>query len=267
VHFYTINQNEYQTVLNTASSTYRYEGIAYYATPAAVTDSTAVYRFYKFRQGVHFYTSNAAEAASLRANASSTYRDEGIAYNLPTKLVFTGTGNFTSESFIMPTGLGVGTVSHSAGIVAEVKPSSGTAEPFILGLAGDPDPTSTYFPSAENRYVLVVETGGSWTVTLEFPKNSTGSLTAFNGTGDQASRLFSLTGGPHTFSYARDPSASYLYAFLVDTSGEFVDYITFYDVDLPDESDPATGGVDLAPGANTYLIQVYSDAPWALSIS
>ena len=43
-----------------------------------------VYRFYNFKQGVHFYTADAAEKASVQANLSSTYSFDGVAYTIDT---------------------------------------------------------------------------------------------------------------------------------------------------------------------------------------
>lgn len=79
-HFYTSNQNEATVVNNTQSHTYRYEGIAYYSYKNNIPNTNAVHRFYKFRQGVHFYTSNQSEASNVNENQSHTYRYEGVSY-------------------------------------------------------------------------------------------------------------------------------------------------------------------------------------------
>jgi hypothetical protein len=86
VHFYTASQSEYQNVLTTGSWTYRYEGVAYYTLTAVSNGLAPVHRFYKFRQGVHFYTNNQAEATYLNNTAYSTYRYEGVAYYSPDHL-------------------------------------------------------------------------------------------------------------------------------------------------------------------------------------
>ncbi len=80
VHFYTANQAEFVNVYNNMLDTFRYEGIAYqtYATPQENT--VPVHRFYKFKQGIHFYTSNQAEATNVNNTMYNTYRYEGIAY-------------------------------------------------------------------------------------------------------------------------------------------------------------------------------------------
>lgn len=80
VHFYTANQAEATNVNNNMTSTFRYEGIAYqtYAVPQSST--APVYRFYKFGQGVHFYTADQAEASYVNDHLFSTYRYEGVSY-------------------------------------------------------------------------------------------------------------------------------------------------------------------------------------------
>lgn len=86
VHFYTSNQAEASNVNNTASHTYRYEGIAYYTHTTNISNSSPVHRFYKFNQGVHFYTSNQSEASHVNSTASATYRYEGVSgYNIENK--------------------------------------------------------------------------------------------------------------------------------------------------------------------------------------
>ena len=79
-HFYTSNQAEASNVNATLSGTYRYEGVSYYAHSQPVISTVSVHRFYKFQQGVHFFTSNQAEASNVNATLSGTYRYEGVSY-------------------------------------------------------------------------------------------------------------------------------------------------------------------------------------------
>ena len=78
-HFYTISQSERDTVINSFSQYYRFEGIAWYANPNPDTDLTPMYRFYNFNVGAHFYTTSSSERAYVIANFPFM-RDEGIAY-------------------------------------------------------------------------------------------------------------------------------------------------------------------------------------------
>jgi hypothetical protein len=83
VHFYTSNQAEATNVNNTMYTTFHYEGIAYYTYTASATNLVPVYRFYNFKNGVHFYTSNEAEKQNVIDTAAWTFRYEGIAgYNI-----------------------------------------------------------------------------------------------------------------------------------------------------------------------------------------
>ena len=172
VHFYTINPNEHQTVLTTASLTYRYEGVAYYANTTQVTDSAPVFRFYKFRQGVHFYTSNAGEAAALRVNASLTYRDEGIAYYLPTTLTFSGTasGEFRTDSFVLPTGRIETTATYKGGLVAGLCPANPLEKCGTIADEGTGDgQTASSNLVDEGSYYLGGYAYGPWTVEILLP--------------------------------------------------------------------------------------------------
>ena len=79
-HLYTSSQREATNVNNNLHHTYRYEGVAHYGHTNNATGRTPVHRFYKFKQGVHFYTSNQAEATNVNNTMSNTYRYEGVSY-------------------------------------------------------------------------------------------------------------------------------------------------------------------------------------------
>lgn len=55
-----------------------------------------MHRFYNCKHGVHFHTMDQNEYESVLNGAASPHRDEGLPYQPPTKLRFSGTGNFTS---------------------------------------------------------------------------------------------------------------------------------------------------------------------------
>ncbi len=80
MHFYTINEAEVTAVRNMPN--FNYEGIAWYArkasSPAAGT--IEVYRFSRLATGTHLYTTNVAERDNIRANLTSSYSYEGVAY-------------------------------------------------------------------------------------------------------------------------------------------------------------------------------------------
>ncbi len=80
VHFYTANPDERDYVLRVLGGTYRFEQTAYNVCATPVPGAAPVYRFFKFRQGVHFYTANYDEMLSVRANLWQTYRFEGATY-------------------------------------------------------------------------------------------------------------------------------------------------------------------------------------------
>jgi hypothetical protein len=80
-HFYTSSQSEATHINDTMSHTYRYEGVAYNTYIENLDASfTPVHRFYKFNQGVHFFTSNQAEATAVNNTMGNIYRYEDVAY-------------------------------------------------------------------------------------------------------------------------------------------------------------------------------------------
>jgi peptidoglycan/xylan/chitin deacetylase (PgdA/CDA1 family) len=60
--------------------------LAFLLTPtiAYAVNLMPVYRFYNVRSGVHLYTADEAEKASIQENLASTYRYEGVGYSIDT---------------------------------------------------------------------------------------------------------------------------------------------------------------------------------------
>jgi hypothetical protein len=81
-HFYTASEAEKATVLNTLSSTYSLEGVAYSIDTAAAANDAPLYRFYNKQTGAHFYTASAAEKANVQVNLSAIYSYDGPAYKV-----------------------------------------------------------------------------------------------------------------------------------------------------------------------------------------
>ena len=79
-HFYTVSVAEANTVQARYYDTFKYEGIAYIATPAR--NPNPLYRFYNMRNGAHFYTASEVEVANVRAKLASTFKYEGPSYNV-----------------------------------------------------------------------------------------------------------------------------------------------------------------------------------------
>ncbi len=262
VHFYTNNEQEYRSVLANSSTTYRYEGIAYHSFATPVTNSIPVHRFYNFRQGVHFYTANQAEATFLNDNRASTYRYEGIAYYLPSQLTFSGRGNSVTDSFVLPGALSVARTTYSGtsgDFTAELRTAetdtyidlvaSENASDFTVSKPLGPD---------EGEYVLDVTSQGTWTITIEQPKVSSGGVTSFSGTDDGSTRLFTLPAGTRSFSYIYRGPSNFI-AQLYDANGRYVDLII-------NKVGNGRGTIELSPGAGVYVIGVVASGEWSIDL-
>jgi hypothetical protein len=84
VHFYTLDEAEKARVMNTLSSLYTYEGVAYKVT-SAVNDpdgnpNLPVFRFYVPLRNAHFYTADDSESRRAKSSLSNYYHFEGIGY-------------------------------------------------------------------------------------------------------------------------------------------------------------------------------------------
>jgi hypothetical protein len=85
-HFYTASAAEKDNVIATLSSTYRYEGAAYTVNNDNPDNNVPLHRFYNVRTGTHFYTASTAEKDKVVATLSSSYRYEGVAYYVSSRV-------------------------------------------------------------------------------------------------------------------------------------------------------------------------------------
>ena len=81
-HFYTASAAEKARVEDEFEDTYSYDGPAYNVCSTPVAGAITVWRFYNKTNGSHFYTTSAAEKASVQANLKATYSLDGAAYYL-----------------------------------------------------------------------------------------------------------------------------------------------------------------------------------------
>ena len=80
VHFYTATEAEMTNVKNTMTADWGYEGVAYHVWPAASGTLTPVWRFFKPKQAVHFYTATESEMTNVKNTMTADYTYEGTAY-------------------------------------------------------------------------------------------------------------------------------------------------------------------------------------------
>jgi VCBS repeat-containing protein len=82
VHFYTASEAEKANVVDTLSSTYSLEGVAYSLDTSAAANTAPLYRFYNIKKGVHFYTASPEERDTLLNTMGDVYRYDGVACNI-----------------------------------------------------------------------------------------------------------------------------------------------------------------------------------------
>ncbi|WP_306149389.1 MULTISPECIES: trypsin-like peptidase domain-containing protein [unclassified Roseibium] len=79
-HFYTSAYAE-ATSINTSSSQYSYEGVAYKSVDSTGSNAVEFYRFYNTDTGTHFFTASATERDSVISTLPQ-FNYEGVAYHL-----------------------------------------------------------------------------------------------------------------------------------------------------------------------------------------
>ncbi|PWC43106.1 hypothetical protein [Azospirillum sp. TSO22-1] len=87
-HFYTVSESERDSIMANLSHIYSYEGTAYHALATGTAGApaagvAAVYRFFNYQRGSHFFTASSSERDSVIANLAHTFRYEGIACYVP----------------------------------------------------------------------------------------------------------------------------------------------------------------------------------------
>ena len=88
-HFYTASEAEKHSVVARLSATYRLEGVAFALDASSTVNDTPLYRFYNFRQGVHFYSASDAEKNHVMATLGNVYRFDGPVCKVATTSVDT----------------------------------------------------------------------------------------------------------------------------------------------------------------------------------
>ena len=83
-HFYTASDAEFINVYGNLANVFNYDGVAYSVDINPPYPTKPLYRFFNFKNGVHFYTADEAEKANVQANLSDRYHYEGIAYRVNT---------------------------------------------------------------------------------------------------------------------------------------------------------------------------------------
>jgi predicted phosphodiesterase len=81
-HFYTVDENERDWLIQTYPDVWTFEGIAFYAYPTgrAPAGTMPVYRFWSRVLGGHFYTTSDSERFKLLSGYGSVWQPEGVAW-------------------------------------------------------------------------------------------------------------------------------------------------------------------------------------------
>jgi len=83
-HFYSASDAEFINVYGNLANVFEYDGVAYSVDINPPYPTKPLYRFFNFKNGVHFYTADEAERANVQANLADRYHFEGVAYRVNT---------------------------------------------------------------------------------------------------------------------------------------------------------------------------------------
>lgn len=81
-HFYSASDAEFINVYGNLANVFHYDGVVYSVDVNPVYPTKPLYRFFNFKNGVHFYTADENEKENTLANLSDRYHYEGVAYRV-----------------------------------------------------------------------------------------------------------------------------------------------------------------------------------------
>lgn len=84
-HFYTVDPDEAQDVIDNLGYLYSYEGPGFYVAAVGGSWTHDAFRFYNRRNGVHFYTATEAERNDVISRLGSIFAYEGPAFSVPNR--------------------------------------------------------------------------------------------------------------------------------------------------------------------------------------
>lgn len=182
----------------------------------------------------------------------------------PVPIELSGTGQKATQKFKLEQGLSEFSMKYRGSsnfIVWLVDGETGQNVELLANEIGSFDGSKAVGITADGDYILNVQADGPWTVIITQPRQSptqSAPLT-LQGTGQQASELFTLDYGLKTFEMNYRGASNFI-VWLMDDQGNRVDL-------LANEIGSFNGSKAIGiPQTGTYLLDVQADGKWEISV-
>lgn len=192
------------------------------------------------------------------ANPSATLAPEPV----PISLV--GTGKNTTQPFSLEQGLSLFSMKHTgpSNFTVWLMDSNGRKIDLLVSVIGEFQGSKAEGLPAAGNYTLDIATEGDWSVDITQPRPTTaqGTPVAFTGTGQHATRFFTLKTGQATFRMAYNGTSNFI-VWLDDVNGNHVDLLAnaMGQFNSSKTSGIANGGI--------YLLDVSTIGTWEIDVS
>jgi hypothetical protein len=181
----------------------------------------------------------------------------------PAAQSFSGQGHRAISPIELDAGLTIITLTHtgSSNFVVWLRDSSGEDIELLVNEIGTFNGSTALGIPVSGAYALDINADGGWTVKIEQlkPTSAPSVPQTFNGTGPEASPLFSLGDALTTFDMSHDGSSNFA-IWLLDSNGDLVDLLVN---EIGDFDGSTAIGV---PAAGVYILDIEADGDWTVSV-
>lgn len=194
--------------------------------------------------------------------SDSTSQTEQITEPEPIEL--SGTGQKATQKFQLEQGLSVFSTTYRGSdnfIVWLMDGETGQNIDLIANEIGSSNGSKAVGITSAGDYILNVQANGPWTVTITQPRKSAtrSAPLTLQGTGNQASELFTLGNGLRTFNMDYHGSNNFI-VWLMDDQGNQVDLLANQ---IGNFNGSKAVGI---PQTGTYLLNIQANGKWKVSI-
>lgn len=207
-------------------------------------------------------TNNTSTSVVESSSADSSPQNEQITEPEPIEL--SGTGQKATQKFQLEQGLAEFSTNYRGSdnfIVYLMDGETGQNIDLIANEIGSSNGSKAVGITSDGDYILNVQANGPWTITITQPRKSAtqSAPLTLQGTGNQASELFTLDNGLKTFNMDYRGSDNFI-VFLMDDQGNQVDL-------LANQIGSFNGSKAVGiQQTGTYLLNIQANGKWKVSI-
>lgn len=182
----------------------------------------------------------------------------------PDPIELSGHGPEATQTFELEEGLSIFTMEHNGNsnfIIWLMDGTTGQNIDMLVNEIGSFDGSTAIGITSDDEYLLNIKADGSWTVTIEQPRQYTteSAPIVLRDRGQKATQMIYLDSGLTRFEMVHDGSSNFI-VWLMDAEGNKIDLLVNEIGDF--EGSKAVG----IYGSGAYLLDVTADGDWEIKI-